>query len=72
MARFDEDMIINLHPALPGTFPGIHAIERAFDDKNMSYSGIMVHTVVEEMDAGKVIIQLPVGLIENLSFFLLI
>ena len=24
------DRVINLHPALPGTFPGLHAIERAF------------------------------------------
>ena len=23
--------VINLHPALPGTFPGTHAIERAYE-----------------------------------------
>src|SRR6476659_10162421 len=25
------DKVINLHPALPGMFPGTHAIERAFE-----------------------------------------
>ena len=50
--------IINLHPALPGAFPGAHAIEdahRSFLDGNISHTGIMIHTVVPEIDAGIVI-----------------
>jgi formyltetrahydrofolate-dependent phosphoribosylglycinamide formyltransferase len=52
--------VINLHPALPGTFPGTHAIERAFEAYQrgeIAGSGCMVHVVVPEMDAGPVIAQ---------------
>src|SRR5512147_806572 len=50
--------VINLHPALPGTFPGTHAIERAFEAYQrgeIAESGCMIHTVVPELDAGPVI-----------------
>lgn len=50
--------LINLHPALPGTFAGTHAIERAFaafQQGEMEHSGVMVHHVVPEVDAGPVI-----------------
>ena len=38
--------IINLHPALPGEYPGINAIERAFTDYQqgkLERSGVMLH-----------------------------
>ncbi|QLQ07386.1 MAG: phosphoribosylglycinamide formyltransferase [Anaerolineae bacterium] len=50
--------LINLHPALPGTFAGTHAIERAFaafQRGEIEHSGVMVHHVVAEVDAGPVI-----------------
>jgi formyltetrahydrofolate-dependent phosphoribosylglycinamide formyltransferase len=50
--------IINLHPALPGKFSGTHAIERAFEAYQrgeISESGCMIHHVIPEVDAGKVI-----------------
>jgi phosphoribosylglycinamide formyltransferase 1 len=51
--------VVNLHPALPGAFPGIHAIERAFiafQRGEIDCTGIMVHFVPdEEVDAGPVI-----------------
>jgi len=43
--------VINLHPALPGTFPGTHAIERAFESfqrGEIDHSGVMVHLVPNE------------------------
>ena len=52
--------VINLHPALPGMFPGAHAIERAYDAwrrGEIAYSGCMMHFVVPEVDAGPVIAQ---------------
>jgi formyltetrahydrofolate-dependent phosphoribosylglycinamide formyltransferase len=52
--------VINLHPALPGTFPGTHAIERAFEAYQrgkIAQSGCMVHRVVPELDAGPVIAE---------------
>ncbi len=51
--------IINLHPALPGKFPGAHAIEDAFvafQRGEIKETGVMVHLVPDErVDAGPVI-----------------
>lgn len=51
--------VINLHPALPGMFPGTHAIERAFDAYQrgeIDHTGIMVHLVPDEgVDNGPVL-----------------
>ncbi len=36
--------IINLHPALPGAFPGANAIEKAlFTARNTDKTGVMCH-----------------------------
>ncbi len=51
--------VINLHPALPGTFPGTHAIERAYDawkSGRIEKTGVMVHLVPDEgVDIGPVL-----------------
>jgi phosphoribosylglycinamide formyltransferase-1 len=50
--------VINLHPALPGEYPGVHAIERAWNDAQAGlrdHTGIMVHHVIPEIDAGPVL-----------------
>jgi phosphoribosylglycinamide formyltransferase 1 len=51
--------VINLHPALPGTFPGTHAIERAFEayqHGEITQTGVMVHMVPDEgVDSGPVL-----------------
>lgn len=51
--------VVNLHPALPGTFPGAHAIEDAFaayKRGEVRKTGVMVHLVPDEkVDAGPVI-----------------
>jgi len=51
--------VVNLHPALPGTFPGTHAIERAFaayQRGEIEHTGVMVHLVPDEaVDAGPVL-----------------
>jgi phosphoribosylglycinamide formyltransferase-1 len=53
--------VVNLHPALPGTFPGTHAIERAFDafrQNEIQHTGVMVHLVPDEgIDNGPVLAQ---------------
>jgi formyltetrahydrofolate-dependent phosphoribosylglycinamide formyltransferase len=49
---------INLHPALPGQFPGAHGIEdayAAFKRGEVKESGCMVHVVTPELDAGPVV-----------------
>jgi phosphoribosylglycinamide formyltransferase-1 len=51
--------VINLHPALPGTFPGTHAIQRAFEAYGrgeINHTGVMVHLVPDEgVDSGPVL-----------------
>lgn len=51
--------VINLHPALPGIFPGTHAIERAYNAwqrGEIDRSGVMVHLVPDEgVDNGPVL-----------------
>lgn len=51
--------VINLHPALPGTFPGTHSIERAFEAYQrgeIKHTGVMVHLVPNEgVDDGPVL-----------------
>jgi phosphoribosylglycinamide formyltransferase-1 len=51
--------VINLHPALPETFPGTHAIERAYEAYQrgqIKHTGVMVHLVPDEgVDNGPVL-----------------
>lgn len=51
--------VVNLHPALPGEFPGTHAIDRAFADAregHRDHTGVMVHLVPDEgVDDGPVL-----------------
>lgn len=53
--------ILNLHPALPSTFPGVNAIERAYEAYQLGeirYTGVMVHLVPDEgVDLGPVLAQ---------------
>ena len=55
------NQVINIHPALPGQLPGIHAIERAFTEfthGTRNITGVMIHFVPDEgVDNGPVIAQ---------------
>jgi phosphoribosylglycinamide formyltransferase-1 len=57
-----QNRILNIHPALLPSFKGTHAIRDAFD-YGVRYTGVTVHFVSEEMDAGPVIAQeiIPLG-----------
>jgi len=58
--------VVNLHPALPGTFPGTHGIERAYEayqKGEIEHTGVMVHLVPDEgVDVGPVVMQEIVGI----------
>lgn len=58
--------VVNLHPALPGEFAGLHAIERAWEagrEAGLARTGVMVHLVPdEEVDAGPVLATAEVPL----------
>lgn len=66
--KYFPNKIINLHPALPGTFPGTKSIERAFyafQQGEIEHTGVMVHFVPDEgIDTGPVLDQTTV-LINN-------
>jgi formyltetrahydrofolate-dependent phosphoribosylglycinamide formyltransferase len=53
------NLVVNLHPALPGQFPGAHAIDDAWAEHQRSgldHTGVMVHLVPDEgVDNGPVI-----------------
>jgi formyltetrahydrofolate-dependent phosphoribosylglycinamide formyltransferase len=55
--------VLNLHPAMPGAFPGTNAIARAYaayGRGEIKRTGVMVHHVVAEVDAGPVVTMEPV------------
>lgn len=53
--------VVNLHPALPGMFPGMHGIEEAYEAYQrgeIEHTGVMVHIVPDPaVDAGPVLAQ---------------
>lgn len=62
LGRFPR-RVINLHPALPGQFAGTHAIQRAyeaFQRGEIDHTGVMVHWVVPQVDAGPVLASVAV------------
>lgn len=62
--------VINLHPAMPGAFPGTRAIERAheaFHRGEIKRTGVMIHKVIPEVDAGPVVTMEPVPIFEGES-----
>lgn len=56
--------IMNIHPALLPSFPGIDAQQQAFD-YGVKVSGCTVHFVDEEVDHGPIIIQSAVEITED-------
>jgi phosphoribosylglycinamide formyltransferase 1 len=60
LERF-PNRVVNLHPALPGPFPGTDSIQRAFEAYQrgeIAHTGVMVHLVPDEgVDAGPVLAQ---------------
>jgi phosphoribosylglycinamide formyltransferase 1 len=59
VARF-RNRIVNVHPALLPTFPGLDAIGQALD-AGVEVTGVSVHFVDEGVDTGPVIVQREVA-----------
>ncbi|NQV04193.1 MAG: phosphoribosylglycinamide formyltransferase, partial [Candidatus Omnitrophica bacterium] len=59
-----KNRILNIHPALLPSFKGAHGIKDAFDH-GVKITGPTVHFVTEDMDAGPVILQTAVKVMED-------
>jgi len=58
VGRF-RNRIVNVHPALLPSFPGLDAIEQALEH-GVRVTGVTVHFVDEGVDSGPIILQRPV------------
>lgn len=58
IGRF-RNRVINVHPALLPSFPGIDALQQAIDHGS-KITGVTVHFVDEGVDSGPIILQRPV------------
>lgn len=56
--------VINIHPALLPSFPGLHGQQQAWE-YGVKYSGCTVHFVDEGMDTGSIIIQAVVPVFDD-------
>ncbi len=56
--------IMNIHPALLPSFPGLH-VQKAAIEHGVKFSGCTVHLVDEGMDTGPIIIQAVVPVLDN-------
>ena len=56
--------VLNVHPSLLPAFPGIHAQRQALDH-GVKVTGATVHFVNAELDAGPVILQAPVPVLDD-------
>ena len=59
-----NNKIINLHPSLLPSFPGLNSIKQSFE-KKVKITGCTVHWVNEEIDGGEIIAQAPVRVMEG-------
>ena len=56
--------IVNIHPALLPSFPGLHVQQKAID-WGVRYSGCTVHFVAAEVDMGPIILQAVVPVLPD-------
>ena len=56
--------ILNVHPALLPSFPGVEAQRQALDH-GVKVSGVTVHLVTGELDAGPIVLQRAVEVLED-------
>jgi phosphoribosylglycinamide formyltransferase-1 len=59
-----HNRILNVHPALLPSFPGINAFQQALD-YGVRWTGTTVHLVDEKVDHGPILYQVPVRVKEN-------
>jgi phosphoribosylglycinamide formyltransferase-1 len=56
--------IMNIHPSLLPAFPGLHAIEKAYE-AHVKETGVTIHFVDEGMDTGPILAQEAIELLPD-------
>lgn len=64
LCRAFVNRILNIHPALLPSFPGLHVQQRAID-WGVRFSGCTVHFVAEEVDMGPIALQAAVPVLQD-------
>lgn len=64
LCREFENRIMNIHPALLPSFPGLHVQKKALE-WGVKYSGATVHFVTETVDMGPIILQAVVPVLQD-------
>src|SRR5713226_5403884 len=59
-----RNRILNIHPSLLPAFPGLEAQRQALE-YGVKWSGCTVHLVDENLDAGPIVVQLPVEVLDG-------
>ena len=59
-----SDRILNIHPSLLPKYPGLHPQQQALDDR-ATVSGATVHLVNKELDAGQIVLQQSIPVLEG-------
>ncbi|MBI1910051.1 MAG: phosphoribosylglycinamide formyltransferase [Deltaproteobacteria bacterium] len=62
--RHYQGRLMNIHPSLLPSFPGLHAVQQALDH-GVKQTGCTVHFVDEGTDTGPVILQQAVPVLDN-------
>jgi phosphoribosylglycinamide formyltransferase-1 len=64
MVRAFPDAILNIHPSLLPCFAGLHPQRQALEH-GVKISGVTVHLVTEELDAGPIVVQRAVPVLDH-------
>jgi len=64
MVEAFSNRIINIHPSLLPSFPGMNAQRQAFEH-GVKFAGVTVHLVTTDLDAGPIILQRVVPVLDT-------
>jgi phosphoribosylglycinamide formyltransferase-1 len=64
MVRAFPNAILNIHPSLLPAFPGLHPQHQALAH-GVKVSGVTVHLVTDDLDAGPIVVQRPVPVLDD-------
>lgn len=61
-----DNLIVNIHPSLLPSFPGLNAIDNAYNH-GVKVTGVTIHYIDKEMDNGKIIAQKAINITNEMT-----